>query len=152
MLTQHTFISPKILLIFSSVLLLLLGFYIGGFTQSLTWLERIGGRFFSLIKPLSARFLPLNNAMKAVPYGMIWGWLPCGLVYSTLAWAMGSGTATNGALVMLFFGLGTLPAVFATSMSGQYLHELFTQPLARKLISVIIIISAITLLTMTLIH
>jgi sulfite exporter TauE/SafE len=90
--------------------------------------------------------------MKAVPYGMIWGWLPCGLVYSTLAWAMGSGTATNGALVMLFFGLGTLPAVFATSMSGQYLHELFTQPLARKLISVIIIISAITLLTMTLIH
>ncbi|MGJ8630965.1 MAG: sulfite exporter TauE/SafE family protein [Glaciecola sp.] len=152
MLTQHTFISPKILLIFSSVLLLLLGFYIGGFTQSLTWLERIGGRFFSLIKPLSARFLPLNNAMKAVPYGMIWGWLPCGLVYSTLAWAMGSGTATNGALVMLCFGLGTLPALFATSMSGQYLHELFTQPLARKLISVIVIISAITLLTMTLIH
>ncbi|MDG1814827.1 MAG: sulfite exporter TauE/SafE family protein [Glaciecola sp.] len=152
MLTQHTFISPKILLIFSSILLLLLGFYIGGFTQSLTWLERVGGRFFRLIKPVSARFLPLNNAIKAIPYGMIWGWLPCGLVYSTLAWAMSSGSATNGALVMLSFGVGTLPAVFATSMSGQYTHDLFSQPLARKFIAIILIISAIALLSMALIH
>lgn len=152
MLTQHTFISAKFLIIFSSILLLLLGFYIGGLTQSLTWLERLGGRFFKVIKPYSSRYLPINTAVKAVPYGMIWGWLPCGLVYSTLAWAMGSGSAFNGTLVMLCFGIGTLPALFATSMSGQYLHEMFKQPIARKIIAVILIIYAITLLITGLLH
>ena len=146
MLSQYSFITDDILLIISSVLLLLLGVYIGGYTQSLTWLERFGGHFFNHIKPLSKRFLPLNNALKAMPYGMIWGWLPCGLVYSTLAYAMTSGDAFKGMLVMFYFGVGTLPAMFATSMSGQFIHDLFSQHWLRKLISLLMIISAITML------
>ena len=44
---------------------------------------------------------------------MVWGWLPCGLVYSMLTWSAAAGSASGGALIMLFFGLGTLPTLFA---------------------------------------
>lgn len=145
-LSEYTYITNDILLIISSILLLLLGIYIGGYTQSLTWLEHLGNHFFKRIKPFSSRFLPLNTAVKAIPYGMIWGWLPCGLVYSTLAWSVTSGHAFKGALIMFWFGVGTLPAMFATSMSGQFIHELFSQHWLRKCVSVFMIVSAITLL------
>ncbi len=145
-LTSNHMLSSNILMLLSSLILLLLGLYIGGLTQTLTWLERLGGHFFGLIKPYSTRFLPLDNALKAIPYGIIWGWLPCGLVYSALAWAMTSGSTLNGALVMFCFGIGTLPALFATSMSGQFIYDLFKHPISRKIIALVLIISALLLL------
>jgi len=39
----------------------------------------------------------------------VWAWIPCGLVYSVLIWAVSAGSAGRGALLMLAFGLGTLP-------------------------------------------
>lgn len=45
--------------------------------------------------------------------GMLWGWLPCGMVYSVLAGAAVSGDAVNGAAIMAAFGAGTLPLLLA---------------------------------------
>jgi sulfite exporter TauE/SafE len=59
---------------------------------------------------------------------------------------MTSGDAFKGSMVMFYFGVGTLPAMFATSMSGQFIHDLFSQHWLRKLISLLMIISAITML------
>jgi len=67
--------------------------------------------------------LPLKNAMSSilrgnklsfqVLLGMLNGLLPCGLVYMAVAGAIATGTSWNGALFMMYFGLGTTPAMFA---------------------------------------
>ena len=56
--------------------------------------------------------------------GALWGWLPCGMVYSVLVTAMLSGAATRGALVMLAFGLGTLPMLLGLGLAGARLRGL----------------------------
>ncbi len=93
----------------ANLMLVALGFYLMGFTGSLAVIEKFGQRLWRRIQPLTTRFLPVRSFRQALPLGMLWGWLPCGLVYSVLANALVSGSATSGALVMLVFGLGTLP-------------------------------------------
>jgi sulfite exporter TauE/SafE len=54
--------------------------------------------------------------------GALWGWLPCGMVYSVLLTAMMAGSALSGAAVMLAFGLGTLPMLLSMGMLGAQLR------------------------------
>ncbi|HBG50914.1 MAG TPA: hypothetical protein DDW89_03775, partial [Gammaproteobacteria bacterium] len=61
------------------------------------------------IGPLARRFDPRRSAAQALAFGALWGWIPCGLVYSALLTALVSGSATAGASIMLAFGFGTLP-------------------------------------------
>jgi sulfite exporter TauE/SafE len=84
-----------------------LGLYLAGWWPGLTALERLGGKLWVRIEPLGRRFLPVNHPLKALALGLVWGWLPCGLVYSALAWSLASGDAVQGAALMLAFGLGT---------------------------------------------
>lgn len=97
------------LYLFASLMLVALGLYLLGMTQSLAWLERAGQGVWKRIQPLTARFLPVRGVAQALPLGLLWGWLPCGLVYSALTTALAAGSAGKGALLMLAFGLGTLP-------------------------------------------
>lgn len=53
--------------------------------------------------------------------GLATGLLPCGLVYAALAIPMASGSAVAGALSMVAFGLGTVPALVAMSMGARRL-------------------------------
>jgi sulfite exporter TauE/SafE len=46
----------------------------------------------------------------------VWAWIPCGLVYSVLVWCVSAGSAAQGALLMLCFGLGTLPTLLGMGM------------------------------------
>ncbi|PSV16064.1 cytochrome biogenesis protein [Photobacterium kishitanii] len=106
--------STLILLrILASIMMIILGLYIGKWWSGLTYIERVGHRIWRYIVPITKYFLPLTSPFKAIPFGFLWGWLPCGLVYSTLTWAAVSGSAINGMTIMLAFGLGTLPAMFA---------------------------------------
>ncbi len=95
--------------VFANLLLVALGLYLMGFTAALAPLERAGQSIWSRVQPLTARFLPVRGPAQALPLGMLWGWLPCGLVYSVLANALVAGSAARGAAAMLAFGLGTLP-------------------------------------------
>ena len=54
--------------------------------------------------------------------GILNGFLPCGLVYVALAGAIASGNAISGAAVMIFFGLGTVPAMFAATIFGKFIN------------------------------
>ena len=103
--------------------MIVLGLYLAGWWSGLTRLERAGGRLWRRIEPLGRRWLPVRTPGQALGIGLIWGWLPCGLVYSVLVWAIGAGGALNGAALMLCFGLGTLPALlamgaFAATLAG----------------------------------
>jgi len=97
------------LYLFASLMLVAMGLYLLGLTQFLAPLERGGQALWRRIQPLTARFLPVRGPAQALPLGLLWGWLPCGLVYSALTSALAAGSAAQGALVMLAFGLGTLP-------------------------------------------
>lgn len=93
----------------ANLMLVLLGLYLAGYTTPLMPLERLGGRLWQRLRPLSARFLAARDPLRGYPLGLIWGFLPCGLVYSVLSTALVSGSASRGAGIMLAFGLGTLP-------------------------------------------
>lgn len=97
------------LYLFASLMLVAMGLYLLGLTQFLTPLERGGQLLWQRIQPLTGHFLPVRGIAQALPLGLLWGWLPCGLVYSALTTALATGSAFQGALVMLAFGLGTLP-------------------------------------------
>jgi sulfite exporter TauE/SafE len=75
------------------------------------------------LQPLTRHLLPVDHAGRALALGALWGWLPCGMVYSMLMSAMLSGSAGGGAAVMLAFGLGTLPALVTMGMFGNLLQE-----------------------------
>jgi hypothetical protein len=97
------------LYLFASLMLVALGFYLLGATRTLAVVERSGQWLWLHIQPATRRFMPVRGVAQALPLGMLWGWLPCGLVYSALTTALASGSAMRGAAAMLAFGLGTLP-------------------------------------------
>ncbi|MDP3033077.1 MAG: sulfite exporter TauE/SafE family protein [Rhodocyclaceae bacterium] len=97
------------LYVLASLMLVALGLYLLGATQALAFVEKRGQAIWARIQPATRRFLPVRGIAQALPLGFLWGWLPCGLVYSALTTALASGSARDGALLMLAFGLGTLP-------------------------------------------
>ena len=93
----------------SSLMLIALGLYLAGIWGVVRHIEQAGSVLWRHIQPLTRAFLPANTPTRALLLGTLWGWLPCGLVYSVLVSALASGSAKSGALLMLAFGLGTLP-------------------------------------------
>lgn len=109
-----------VLYVLANLLLIGLGLYLAGIRGPVTYLERVGSRFWALLSPFTRRFVPVDSPGKALALGMLWGWLPCGLVYTVLFTALLSGNALSGAAVMLAFGVGTLPnlMIVAALMRG----------------------------------
>ena len=124
---QLTGASMLWLRLLAGFLLITMALYIARISTLLLYLERIGQHLWRRIQPLSSRLVPLNTPLKAFGYGLCWGWLPCGLVYSTLSWSLASGSALAGAGIMLAFGLGTLPAILLTATLAERLNQLKQQ-------------------------
>jgi uncharacterized protein len=103
----------------AGLLLISMGLYLANWWRGLTYLENAGRYFWAYLQPLGKKFMPVNSVPRAFALGAIWGWLPCGLVYSALAYAMTQANAINAALVMLAFGLGTLPTVLLSGVFAQ---------------------------------
>lgn len=107
------------LFVLANVLMILLGLYVAGWGGGVVRLEAVGGVLWRRIEPLRRHFFPIDSTAKAVGAGAVWGWVPCGLVYGMLALAMASGNALSGGLVLLAFGLGTLPSMMAAGLAAQ---------------------------------
>lgn len=103
----------------AALLLIAMGFYLAGWWNGLTRIEQLGRGLWRLIQPVAGRLLPVSTAPRALLLGGLWGWLPCGLVYSTLLWAASQGNAAHSALLMLAFGLGTWPILLATGLAAE---------------------------------
>lgn len=116
----------------AAVFMVLLACYIGRWWQGLLAVEKLGQTLWRFISPAGKSLLPLKSPIHAIPFGFIWGWLPCGLVYSTLTWSAVSGSALNGALIMVAFGLGTLPAMLLMGFGATYLHKLQQSQIFRN--------------------
>jgi sulfite exporter TauE/SafE len=109
-----------VLRIASGVLMLLIAARIALRWNALSSLERAGARFWTHLRPLAIRQATDGGARGALTLGLLWGWLPCGLVYSMLLFAAMSGNAVTGAAILFAYGVGTLPSMLgATLFAGQ---------------------------------
>jgi uncharacterized protein len=120
------------LFVAANVLMIFLGLYVAGWGRAVLHLESAGGPLWRSIAPLRARLFPVDSSVKAVIAGMVWGFVPCGLVYSMLALALASGGSVPGAAVMLAFGLGTLPNLLAAGLAAQRLLAIRRYPWLRR--------------------
>lgn len=123
----------------SSFFMIALGLYLGGWWMGLTWLERAGALLWKRIEPLGRGLLPVRSTGQAALVGLLWGWLPCGMVYAMLAWALVAGGAQQGASIMLAFGAGTLPMLMAMGAAGSWLSRTTRNSRLRKIIGLIAI-------------
>ena len=119
------------LYIAANVLLLLLGLYLAGLSTAATQIERIGRPIWKRLNPILNRLLPIKSVPACFGVGMLWGWLPCGLVYSASLYALGSGNAVQGGLYMLAFALGTLPNLLAMGIFAVQLKTLLQRRAIR---------------------
>ena len=122
----------------AGLFMLALGLYIAGWWRVLAKVEQAGGRLWRHIEPLGRRLLPVRSVSHAFVLGLLWGWLPCGLVYSVLIWAIASGGPVEGGLLLLSFGLGTLPNLLAMGVFALALQTLVQRAWLRRLAGVLI--------------
>lgn len=123
----------------AGLLLITMGLYIAGWWMGLTKLEQLGSRLWRHIQPLSSTLLPVSNHWQALQLGLLWGLLPCGLVYSILSWALATASWQQSALLMLAFGLGTLPSMLISGYAGKRLLALLRQHRARAIAGLLMI-------------
>lgn len=127
-----------LLQLLAALFMLLLGLYLAGWWPVLLYLEKLGGVAWNRLEPVGRRLLPVRRPTQAVLLGMIWGWLPCGLVYSVLVWSVSAGGFIEGGLLMLSFGLGTLPNLLAMGLFASrlrnFLHHAWVRQLAGSMV------------------
>lgn len=124
-------------------MMIAIGLYLTGWVPQLAIIEKIGVPVWRKLEPVGRKLLPVASLPKALAYGVIWGWLPCGLVYFVLVWALTAGNAVQGALTMLAFGLGTLPTLLATGFMTSWLTRFARSSTARQVVGLLIIAMAI---------
>lgn len=122
----------------SGIILILMGLYLANWWRILTRLEQVGAYLWRRIEPFARRLIPIKSPRHAIAVGMLWGWLPCGLVYSMLTLSLTSASASQGALVMLLFGLGTLPNLLAMGVMAVSLQRFLKQPVLKSIAGIFV--------------
>ena len=120
-----------------------IGLYLAGWLPQLAIVEKIGVPVWKKLEPVGRKLLPVASLPKALAYGVIWGWLPCGLVYFVLLWALTAGNAVQGALTMLAFGIGTMPTLLTTGFMTSWLTRFARSSRARQVVGLLIIAMAV---------
>lgn len=109
----------QVAFVLANLLLIGMGLYLTGALRSVAVLESAGQGLWRALRPLASRLLAADGFDRALLAGLVWGWVPCGMVYGVLIAALLGGSATQGALLMLAFGLGTLPNLLLLGWSAH---------------------------------
>ncbi|HIG64918.1 MAG TPA: sulfite exporter TauE/SafE family protein [Methyloprofundus sp.] len=133
----------RVLQIISALIITGAGFYIAGWFPSFAYIEKTGSFFWKTIEPYGRKLIPVATLPQAFLFGMVWGWIPCGLVYTALALAATSGDILTSMLSMLTFGLGTLPAVAGSGMVSSFITRLSNLQTTKKIIGMLLVVVAI---------
>ncbi|MGC2047372.1 MAG: sulfite exporter TauE/SafE family protein [Gallionella sp.] len=115
----------------SSLMLVMLGLYLAGLWGAVRRLENLGGGLWKRLQPYTTKLLPVHTVPRALALGALWGWLPCGLVYSVLVTSLASGSTAQGALIMAAFGLGTLPNLLTIGLFWERCRQWVQSPRVR---------------------
>jgi len=124
--------GARVGMLVAAVFMIALGLYLSGWWRVLTLVEQAGAVIWRRLEPAARRFLPVRRIPQALLVGAVWGWLPCGLVYSALTWSLASGSVTSGAILMGAFGIGTLPTVLAMGFGARWLARVCARPAVRR--------------------
>ena len=124
----------------AALIMILIGLHIAGWLPRLARLERLGVPLWGRIEPLGRRLMPVRTPFQALLYGAVWGWIPCGLVYTMLISTATRDGPVSGALYMLAFGVGTLPSVMATGLLAGKLYRMAQQPYLRVIVGAAVVI------------
>jgi hypothetical protein len=138
--TELTFRTLQLL---ACLMLITAGLRLAGWLPQVALLERVGLRVWRHVQPLSRGLLPLDSHAKAAVLGLIWGWLPCGLVYSMFMTSATQADAGRGALSMAAFGLGTFPGMLAAAYALGRAPNVLKRPQVRRLAGALVVVIAI---------
>ncbi|MEP5766601.1 MAG: sulfite exporter TauE/SafE family protein [Halieaceae bacterium] len=138
LLSEWVFPALRLL---SGVLLVAMGLYIANWWRGLTMLERAGQALWRRLQPRAQKHLPVRSAGDALLIGLYWGFLPCGLIYTALAWTATAANWQQSALLMACFGFGTLPAMYASGLAGERIAALLRQRGLRKVAAILLIVA-----------
>jgi sulfite exporter TauE/SafE len=136
----------------SVIVMVAMGLYLAGWFPKFAKMEKLGAPVWRWLQPIGKRFIPVRTWRQAFFLGMVWGWLPCGLVYAGLAVAATSGNATQGAMMMMAFGVGTLPAVMGAGIFTGLIVAMGRAQYLRRIAGVLIIIMAVVTLLLPMDH
>lgn len=141
------FIMPEhgigVLRLIASFMIIAMGFYIAGWFPQFSRIEKIGAPVWAYLQPLGQKLLPVDKIWKAFSFGLVWGWLPCGLVYYMLLMSPANDGAVNSALFMLAFGVGTLIPMMSTGFLTGKVTQFRNSRWIRHLSGLLLIIMGI---------
>jgi sulfite exporter TauE/SafE len=132
----------------SGIVIILIGLKVAFDLRALNGIERMGATLWSRIAPAAKGLVPVTNLPRALGLGLVWGWLPCGLVYSVLLIAATSAKPVNGALVMIAFGFGTMPAMIMTGLGAAKLSQVMRRKSARVGLGLLIVVLGLLTIAM----
>lgn len=116
--------------VLAGVVLVLTGLYLTGLVRKLRTGDRISGAITRAVRGAWDKTQRLGGLGRFVQ-GMLWGLMPCGLVYAGLALALTSGTWVGGAATMFAFGAGTLPALLGVTLTAGLFTSILRLPKVR---------------------
>lgn len=149
-LISHTAELTLLLRTLAALIMVVMGLFIAGWWQGAAYLERLGGLVWRRLQPLTRPLLPADTMPKALLLGGLWGWLPCGLVYTTLLWAgTAGGDSLTSASLMLVFGIGTLPALLTSALLARQLKQLLQRSGVRQGAGLLVILFGLATLPWT---
>jgi len=118
--------------LFATAILVLIGLYLTGWAPWVRQVDRLGSGLWRRVEPLGRRLLGVRSMPSALLSGMVWGLLPCGLVYYALMLTLALADPARGAAFMLAFGLGTMPGLVTAGVFAGRLGQLARRPVARR--------------------
>jgi sulfite exporter TauE/SafE len=124
LLTRAAPMLQPLMFMLASLMLVALGAYLTGMAPVVARIEGAGVWLWRLIQPLTKHLLPVTSNARALGLGALWGWLPCGMVYAVLLTALALGSWWQGAVLMLAFGLGTLPNMLGIGLLYRQIERL----------------------------
>ncbi|MEZ5658530.1 MAG: sulfite exporter TauE/SafE family protein [Burkholderiaceae bacterium] len=126
----------------ASIMLILMGAYLLGERRLGRMLESVGAPLWRRLQPLAGRSLAIEQPgpPRLFMIGALWGLVPCAMVYGVLLSALSTGSAAQGAALMLAFGLGTLPNLLALGASAAWLTRLRGLPGLRWVVAALLIV------------
>ena len=130
----------SLLRILATVLVIGAGLYLAGWFPRFAAIERLGTPLWNRLEPMGRQLLPVRSLGQAFLFGTVWGWLPCGMVYSAVLLAVGQGRILEGGLFMVVFGLGTIPSVAGAGAAAGLAARLRRIPNVNRVMGLILIV------------
>lgn len=132
--------GQMILQLLAALILISIGLHVAGWLPQFRKIEVIGLYLWKYLQPLTRQLLPVNTIPRAFAAGLIWGWLPCGLVYSVLLWNLARADAVTSGLNMLAFGFGTMPGMVAAGIAASRIDQLLNRPGLRRVLGLLVVL------------